>query len=1356
MISIRNIFYCLFKLLICISFSYHVHGQGLDYSDFKFERIGVKNGLSQSSVLSLHQDSYGFIWIGTRDGLNLYDGYVFDVFKHEVGDSSTLGGNIIYDIAEDDRGDIWVVSENGLSKYDRTLGIFINYELPQATYEATPFNVIYIDDKNQIWIGGRYGLFNFNQQSEMFEPQDDPIFNGIGMISAITSDEMGNIWVGGSRLGLYKINQNGKVEKVKTSYAQSYEARIEAIAFSDRGIWLGTYGDGLFLIDFSGKPLAHYHTGAYSKDLVLSNNNIRVLQHDKEGQLWVGTFNGLNLISDGKISKRINFQEGDAKGLSHGSIRALLLDQKGSMWVGTYFGGINLFDIENQKFKHYYHVPTDLSSLSYDVVGAFVEDAEGNKYIGTERGGINFVNKNKDTHKIIGNAQSTVKAILRDKQDQIWVGIFREGLHLLDKSQNSLIKYPGEQSSNYISLSQSIINCIVEDANNGLWIGTDSDGGLYFFNTIRRQYESFIGEDLVHDFLKNYPVKNILQRSDGTLILATKGKGIVVFDPKSGNITPYEQGLVNGVSVRVDEFNHVFEDADGTLWLASNGEGVFAFDPNSEELRQFHTGNGLANNIVLGTLQDDLGQIWFVCLDGLSKWTPHLGQTFKNYNFNSGFPLEEINEGAFYKLKSGDFLIGGSNGYVMLDPIKLESNSYIPPVVLTSLSISNKEISPRDPTGILSKELNKTEQIVIDYFQSILTLEFAALNYIRPENNQYAYKLEGFDQDWVYSGDRRSVTYTNLPDGTYTFLVKGSNNDGVWNETPKTLEVIVLPPPWRTWWAICLYGVGILLGFWIIRYNAVKSTQLKSNLKLEQLEKEKWKEIHDLKLKYFIDVSHEFRTPLTLILSPLEEIINSKIGDQWLKSRLKIMLFNAKRLLHLIDQILEIREIETGHHKLNLRPVYLDALMQEVIDSFRAMADKRKIKLSYVKTDVREVPLLIDQDKLEKIFFNLLSNAFKFTEEGGEITVGLKLDKDDRYLFSVQDTGSGIAPEDLGRVFDRFFKTGQNNYGAGIGLSLTQSLVNILGGEINVSSKFGEGTLFEFWLPFDPATNQGNSASPEPFTKPIPLEYQDTPLIISSEQSKEEKELILIVEDHQELRRFLKDHLKNEFEISTAKDGKSGLEKVKRKGPALIISDVMMPEMDGFELCKAIKSTNELSHIPVILLTAKNSQMNRLEGLEYGADDYISKPFNILELKARIKNILINRKLLQNKYREARSDISSEESTKQGFDEQLIQKLYEILKENVDQPNLTVDFLGEKVGMSRVHLFRKLKALTGLSPSDFIKEYRMKMALKMLQSGKYRIADVAYAVGFQDVPYFSKVFKKTYGQSPSVYKDDMD
>ncbi|SIT10346.1 hybrid sensor histidine kinase/response regulator transcription factor [Belliella pelovolcani] len=1327
-------------------------GQPSANIEMKFDRIGVQQGLSQSSVLSIFQDSFGFLWIGTRDGLNKYDGYAFETYRHRANDITSLGGNTITEIQEDSKSNIWVITENGLSFFDRTSDGFLNYELPKDQFEFTLFNALLIDKKDQIWVGGRYGLFLFDPEKESFHRAGNSAFQLLGMVSSLASDEIGNIYVGASRTTLHKVDSNFKLSKVELETPKDFESRIESILVSQDSLWLGTYGDGLLLFSLEGKLLNQYNSQS-NLDKRISNDNIRALLKDSDGAIWIGTFDGLNILYPNQQLIQVLPRVSDPKSLSHSSIRSLLKDRKGSIWIGTYQGGISLYDSNLQRFNHQYYKPGVSGSLSYDVVGSFATLNSGELLIGTERGGLNFYDGLTDLHQSY-KPSGTIKSILVDQVQNIWLGVFREGLQLFNKETGNFKSYPSSFQSEFQFLKNAIINHMLLDADKGIWIGTDSGGGLFYFDLTDRLFKNSLGMEELQRFLRNYPVKFISVLDNSKILLSTKGKGLVIFDHKNGIFENIERIEIEGVNIQMDEINHAYLDHEGKVWLASNGEGIIKYDPNSQKFSRYHTGNGLSSDVVFGTVEDDFNNLWFICFNGISKLgKDHLETQFKNYNYSSGFPLTEMNEGAFLKIQTGEFLIGGINGYVRFNPITLKDNQFVPPITFTNLFVSNRKVSPEDETKILSTNIYQTKKITLTYFQSIFSIDFAALNFIRPENNQYKYQLIGFDQDWVNAGERRSVTYTSLPDGVYTFQVIGSNNDGVWNDIPASLEIVILPPPWKTWWAILIYALLILSGFWLIRRNAVKSIEMKNNLLFEQIEKEKWKEVHDLKLKYFIDVSHEFRTPLTLILSPLEEILSRGTGDSWLKSRLKIMFFNAKRLLHLIDQILEIREIETGHHQVNDKPIVLKAVLTEIIDSFKGLADKQKIRISDNVHELSERPIILDQDKIEKIIFNLLSNAFKFTPEGGEIELIVR-ENNGSFDIIIQDNGRGISEEALPKIFDRFFKEGKDQYGAGIGLSLTYSLVKVIGGDIKVRSKQGEGTAFTIEIPrkiYD--QKELIQENVIPFVKPIPLEYQHTTLAGSLEERQKQKLTLLIVEDSVELRRFLKDQFKSEYDVITAKNGRSGFNKALKSDPAVIISDVMMPEMDGFELCNQIKNNESLNHIPVILLTAKNAQHHRIEGLEYGADDYISKPFNVQELKIKVKNLINNRVLIQKKFRGI-TETSDPHIQANSQDEQLMQKLSQLIDQNIGQPNLTVDFLGDKVGLSRVHLFRKVKALTGLTPSDLIKESRMKRAMKMLASGKYRVADVAFEVGFQDVAYFGKVFKKHFGHSPTNIKKD--
>ncbi|MCO6487743.1 MAG: response regulator [Phaeodactylibacter sp.] len=1335
-----------------------------------FSHLSLKDGLSQSTVLCSWQDRHGFLWFGTRDGLNRYDGYSFEVYRNEIGNPRSLGSNVINEISEDKNGNLWIATDKGLSKFSRTASAFENFSLPPSYSGVGEFYALLIDSRDNIWVGNTHGLFLFDATEGIFRGLPIKTQAHIELtqrpVYALREGPAGRLWAGTSKNGVYSIDIGSRQLKNHYAWKENRHARVEDIVISDDGsIWAATYGDGLYLLDSRGEVKEHYHTGHREAGKRLANNNIRALEMDDGGNLWIGTFDGLDLLAGpGSPIRHVRYVEGDATGLSHSSIRSISRDSKGSLWIGTYFGGVNIFDFDNQRFSHFHHIPGDPNSLSYNVTGAFSETASGNLAIGTERGGLNIFDEQLGTYTVFTHipgaphalSGNIVKALYTDEAGSIWIGVFKGGLNRLDPLSGEVQRFPAKGDQENAGLRTAVVNTIVPGPDGKLWIATDGRGGLHCFSPSQGRFIPYPGSEQVQPGLGAISVKSILIARDGRIWLATRGAGIALFDPRTGSFQQIRELETDDGKQPVEEANHIYEDKDGALWISTHGSGVLRLAPASMKARHYYRRHGLSNDIVFGALEDNAGQLWFFTLNGPSMF--HSGQeTFKSYPYNSGFPIEEINEGAFYKTRSGEFVVGGNNGYVRFGPTQLSDNTFVPPVVFTHLKLSNKEVLPGDEQGLLSAPITETGHITLTYFQSVATFEFAALSYLQPENNRYAYLLEGFSDEWSHIGNKRSVTFTNLPEGDYTLKVKGSNNDGVWNEAPATLKITVLPPPWKTWWAFVLYAIAISGGFLLIRYNALKGAQLKHDLRVEQLEKEKWKEVHQLKLQYFTDVSHEFRTPLTLIANPLEEILERKEGGKWLKKRIRMMYYNTRRLLLLIDQILEIRELETGHSRLRPAPVRIETLIGNVVDSFKALADKKNIRLVYAPAPTR-CPYLADTDKLEKIFFNLLSNSFKFTPSGGEVRVDFSLTEGagaDEFRFEVSDTGPGISQEHLGKIFDRFYTHSQDGSGAGIGLSLTRSLVNLLGGRIEVESQPGAGTSFFIRIPLERMS--ADAPPPEeagPFEKPLPLEYI-APLLLKEEAGEEEEphsgDTLLIVEDNKELRAYLEGRLKKQYQVIIAPNGRAALEQARKHGPALVVSDIMMSEMDGLELCRAIKADPELCHIPVILLTAKSSQINRLEGLELGADDYIAKPFIMKELETRIRNILENRRRLREKYQSTSYLPDLTEIAFNSYDEKLLRNVVAAIEANLGEPSFTVADLSREVGLSRVQLFRKLKSLAGLSPVEFIRDFRMKRAAQLLTAKNVMVSEVAYEVGFQDVQYFSKCFRKAFKMTPSRF-----
>lgn len=1319
---------------------------------YNFEHLTVKEGLSQSSVLCSFQDRFGFMWFGTRDGINLYDGYHFKVFRNEIGNDKSLSSNIINDISEDTSHRIWIATQNGLSLYDRANNHFYNY----VVEEGLAVRKILVDSNNNIWVGGTFGLLRFDVEKKIFisvNPNNNANKNSESFsVNDIKEDREGRLWMATNSFRVFIYDQKSNDLQELSIRGAASDARIESLFLSDhKEIYLGTYGDGLYMIDKKGEVIQHYN----QKRGNLSNDFIRSIIATNDHRIWIGTFEGLTIIDTNGQSKIFNSSPVNPKGLSHNSIRSLYKDHKGSVWIGTYFGGLNYYDTDNQRFIHYFNFSHN--NISNHVIGAFTEDLNQQIYIGTEREGLYVFDQNHQHQKAVhtkSNYYSIIKSLYTDSKNRIWAGVFKQGLQMFDPDRQRFISYPVHQSG-YHFLKDAIINCIIEEEQK-LWIGTDGKGGLHLFDPEQKLFLKYPHQERINKLLRFTVVKQILTDPQN-IYIATHGKGLLIFNKYTGAIKQISRFSIENTMVDSDEINGIFRDEKGIFWLATNGNGIITGDLSRNRYQRFDTRNQLSNNIVFGILEDNKKHIWAITRSGLSKINRLTQQIEQNYTHESGLPLQEINEGAYYKTSSGLFLIGGNTGYTSFRPENLSNNEYQPKLAFTDIRILNESISPEKFPKVLNEGINQTKKITLNYFQSVITFEFAAFNFLNSENNNYKYKLEGFDKEWVDIRQQRNVTYTNLKSGNYTFKVLASNNDQIWTEVPLEMELQILPPPWRTWWAYLIYTTMIIIGFYIIRYNAIKSTQLKHELKIEQLEKEKWKEVHELKLKYFTDVSHEFRTPLSLLIAPLEALMEEKIKYPELNKPVETMHFNAKRLLLLINQILEIREIESGYSTIKNQPVYIPYLFEQIVNSFQPLAKKKRIDLQISCSLSGQKPVLTDQDKLEKIIYNLLSNAFKFTPSKGTIEAKLYSEETDQnisYTITITDNGIGISREDLPKIFERFFKNDHSLNGAGIGLSLTKSFVDLMNGTIEVKSEEKKGTAFAVKLQFIKSSEIIETKDESNYQQPVPLvnsRKERKQYLENEEDVLKTRPLILIVEDNKDLRNYLKEMLSDRYFVQTAKDGKKGLEKAKKISPELIITDVSMPEMNGLELCHLIKSDPSLSHIPVLILTAKTTDTDRLLGLEAAADDYVTKPFNTTELKARIKSLLKNRQLVQVRFTEGQIKTDANDKILNSKDEEFMTQLDEIIQKQMDNPDLSIDAISEEMHMSRIHLFRKIKQITGSSPTDYVKNKKMDQAASLLRDKKFKISEIALMVGYTDVKYFSKMFKTHYSKTPTEF-----
>ncbi|NGM67046.1 two-component regulator propeller domain-containing protein [Sphingobacterium sp. SGR-19] len=1345
-------FLCVFILIKSFYFS-------CSYAqDLNFETISHKDGLPQRSVLSVYQDGFGFMWFGTRDGLCRYDGYEFVVYRHQTGNPTSIGGNTIFSISGDNDGNIWIATDKGLSCYHRNHDKFTTYTLPSSIYESSSIHEVFVGRDGRVWMGCRYGLFEWNRLSGLLTKHsfvgDGMYYLAHGTVSSIAEDRTGMLWVGTSKLGLFTYNPTTRQGCSITSESdrKQFPSRIESLVVTDSVIWAATYGSGLFLLEKNGEIIRHWHTQAVDERTRLQSDLIRDLRLDQQQRLWVGTFEGLYQLAEKGMPTRValgRFIDGTIQ--DQESIRAIHMDKLGNIWVGTYTDGIKLYRRGDRRFRlnRLYGAGSSTSSTS---VSALLASRADTVLVGTEDGVLYHVAGDHNTRYELPE-NGAIKAIYEDRNGQVWLGVFGKGLYSFSAATGSFQKYELPESVLLNRTKGWIINSIAGDTS-GLWIGTDGAGGLHRFDLATKRFVPFEDDKELQELLNHRAVKHVSIGKDGQIFLATYGHGVVIYNSRTGAISHKSRFRTGAVELRVDQINHVLEEADGTLWLSSNGQGVLGWNPRSGDCKHFHAGNGMLDNLVYGTIVDRSAEKWFVSLHGVSRLDKN--DRLRPFGYEEGMLLEEINEGAFAQDISNSLLLGGSEGWLQMDmttPHRLSARNR--PVRFTTLRIGNHRVEPGDSTRVLQTSLQCTQAIQLSHRHTDFELEFSDFGYSSANRHSFYYKLEGIHEEWIRLNGNQ-VAFTNLKAGDYTLKVRSTGDHSSVGEAQMSIEV--LDPLWLSWWAKCLYllSVGLIVALFWSRY--LQSLRLKHSYRIEQLEKEKWKEIHDVKLSYFMDVSHEFRTPLSLILAPLEELLAAEEHSIWKKNRLEIMHFNVQRLRLLTEQIMQIREIDTGQYAINKEPVPLRKHLEEILMSFWPMAEKQNIQLLVDLEALDEVILLLDKDKIEKIIFNLLQNAFKFTPPKGEIGISASF-TDSVLALKVWDTGVGINEKDLPHIFERFYTKGSAGHGVGIGLSVSKSLLEMMDGHITVDSEVARGTSFMLTIPcemLDTATQQEEDQNlpSNKLTWNEPVE-----IVVHKDETdndvKSDLGTILLVDDNAVIVHYLEAQLKTTYKVFTAYDGLQGLQKAEELVPDLIISDLVMPGLNGYELCASIKSKPEICHIPLVLLTAMDTHAAKMEGLGHGADAYLPKPFHILELKLRIKNIIDHQKRIHTRYRAATYLPNSAAVTGNDHDRRLLDRINTVISENLESADLSVEWLGAEVGLSRVHLFRKIKSLTGLSPSEYIKNYKMKYACQLLTQTDLRVAEVAFRVGFQDSQYFAKVFKKEIGKSPTAFMNTL-
>lgn len=1320
----------------------------------RYERLSTASGLSQSSVYKIIQDKKGFLWFATGDGLNRYDGHNFKIYRNDPSDARTLSSSEIFTVAEDDEGNLWVGTRNsGLNKIELTTGKITRFTKGPGGQDLSNSNIPSILNigKGRIGVavlGLGYLVYNIrtNQLIKSESEWNNPLVKEVARLFKHSS---GSVWMG-TRTG-YLVSQLNAHSYIPYQFgANNY--RVRALFETKNGdILVGTDGRGIYR--FTPKTQQFKVVFYQASDPLSRQNIVTSMAKDALQNLWIGTDDGVYKLNgeDFKSYTNIPSNPDPELGLSSNSVMSLFTDANQNTWVGTWEAGLNISFFQKPRFAVLRYKPNTLQGLLSNKVSTLLADGDKGVWVGSNVGLSYFNHKSGQVTHFLQSASSKklnstetydVNFIHPSGDGGVWVGLWGKGINLFTKDQQlkDFPFKPGIREANFNTL---------ESFNGEFLLGT-AGMGVVVFNPSTKQYRVPFAELGKNNFL-NKSIAAIRVLNGNEIWVGTVGFGLYVYELNTGKLRHYVKSAEAG-ALSYNHVNKIYQDRQHRIWVMTQGGGLNQYLGPDKGFKAFTVNNGLGSNSLRGMVEDSKGDLWITTNGGISKMD---GKTLKFVNFEEadGLQGKEFMTNAIAKNNQNWLFFGGVNGLNYLKSDSLRMRLDVPPVYFTKLKIFNKDVEAGEENSPLTFDILSTKHLVLQPDQSVFSLDFVALEYQRPKNNRYAYYLEGFEKDWNMVGTQRSVTYTNLSPGDYVFKVKASNSDGIWAEKPYELKITVLPPWYRTWWAYLLYVIllaGVIYAF--IREVRVREA-FRTDIRLKEIEKERIQELEQVKTHFFTNISHELRTPLTLITSPLEKyfISNASLNkDQ--KTKINSIYQNAQKLLRLINQLLDLSKIESG----NVQPVVekhdLIRQLHSIKQSFDAYAQQKQIKLKW-DPPVESLFVYYDADIIEKCVTNLLSNAFKFTPEEGIIGIRLELHKVyngkaesiNRVSIHVSDTGKGISEEHIQHIFDRFYQIPEkvDRVGTGVGLSLCKELIEVHRGSIEVQSDLGAGSDFKIQFPI--TLEAFDQAWVKSGVLPVATELISERVVTI----QQEKQILLIVEDHTEMRAFIREIFEGNFQVIEADRGETGLEMALTYLPDVVITDWMMPGMSGVNLCKAIRKNAKTSHIPVVILTSKSSQESQIEGMQSGADDFISKPFHADILELRVAKLLEAKERLRKNWQE--SVLNQDLQEKVVFQDEFLAKATQVVIEHVEDPEFDVEHLEQAMDMSKMQLYRKLKMLTSLAGNEFIRSIRLQQARLLLEKGQLNVSEIAYQVGFNDPAYFTRAFKKQYGFAPKTF-----
>ena len=1307
----------------------HLACPGQD-APYYFKSYKVADGLSGNATGDIIQDKKGFIWVASRNGLNRFDGNSFKIFRSRQGDSTSLGSNSVFSLYEDGRGILWIGTHKGIYLYDPVLDRFSAFKL----IRAGEVRVIRGDRQGNIWIISDNKLFRYDSKTSKVST-----FPWQSSVISIHVSQKGVVWAASSDGMVRRFNSraNNFTEYNVHSLLKGNVpfSTIIVQSVSDSALLIGNMRR-VYLFNFGTGKIEDISQQAGQKEDV----QIHVIFDGGDGKYWLGTESGL-LILDlqrRKISQIVK-ERYNPYSITDNIVNCIFKDREGGIWVSTQFGGLNYYSSEFNRFHKYFTHPGN--SISGNLVHEITKDQYGKLWVGTEDAGLNQLDLQSGNFKSFlpdgkkgSIAYRNLHGLVADG-DRLWIGTYEHGLDVMDLKTNKVVRHYDTSTPN--TFGSNFIVTLFKTRDSDILVGTWS--GLFKYN---RNTDDFIPVEFFES-----QVQSIHEDKEGTLWVASYGKGISYFNPKTkkkGKIQHDEKSL-NGLP---DNYvNSIYQSKNGDFWFCTE-HGLSRYNAVTKKFKNYRIEDGLPDNQVFRILEDDRGHFWISTSRGLSMLDSESGK-FTNYNEANGLPSEQFNYNSSFKDTDGTLFFGTVAGMISFKPTTFVKNTYVPPVYITGIQSNNQELQIGGKKSPLAESVVFAKEIILPYDRSNLTFNVAALSYIIPQMNQYMYSMEGLDAQWFTVGNSKKIYFSKLSPGHYVLRIKGSNNDHVWNSRETRLSIEILPPWWATIWAYMVYlivaGVVIMI---LLRYYHLAMEE-KSKREIETLEIGKEREIYNAKIDFFTNVAHEIRTPLTLIKLPLDKLMVNKKADTETFESLTMINKNANRLIDLTNQLLDFRKAEAKNFSLNFTKADINELVGDIFSTFRPAAEQKNLSF---KIELPRITLqaFVDVEACKKIISNLINNAIKYADTTVRVKL-LPFNSDD-LLFYIEFTNDGLIIDnaDKEKIFEPFYRieASQKQEGTGIGLPLARSLAELHNGKLELKRQDSQQNTFLLSLPIHQDYEMDLKGDSEKISEDVSQNF------VATETADPAQPVILIVEDNVEILNYLNRELSATYNVIRAEDGQQAIEVLGRENVHLVISDIMMPVMDGIELCGKMKSDVQSSHIPIILLTAKNSVNSKIEGLEVGADAYIEKPFSLDHLTAQITNLIHNRNIIKEYF--ARSPLTQIKGIAfSTADKQFLEQLNTIITKRIADSKLDVDMLSSMMNMSRPTLYRKIKGISDMTPNELINLSRLKKAAELLAENKYKINEVADMVGYSIPTNFSRDFQKQFGVSPSNYIQEL-